>query len=186
MEINQIRAGSESTFLPFLNAGTDASHFALYSEILGLVFEGGQVDALVQYVAQNILNTFSLKDIYLLKHEDGQSWQVSNSNSGQQKIWLSSEHAIAASLGSGAIGLACTNGQNYGLEASGLSADPDTYQLLMIPLIDNLVPKSVLVAIIGKHNSFSPADVELFNFLQAIISFAAYGAKSMNKTVYEL
>ena len=176
----------ESTFLPFRGGDSRFNNFALLTELLGLTIEGKEFDAVLEFVSQNVFSSYSLQCLYLLKNQGLQSWKVTQSNSAaNQEVHLSAHHAIAASFESGAIGFASTNGRLFAVDDDSLSSNTDSYRLLLIPLIDNLVPRSLLVATVGNSQVFSPADIELFSFVQAVLSFIAYGSKPLDKANYD-
>ena len=186
MEKFNVMADADSTFLPFRGGGARFHNFALLTELLGFVVEGKELEPLLEFISQNVLSTYSPQALYLLKHLDGQTWRVTQSNyEVDQELQLSSDHAMASALESGAIGMASTGGWNFGLEEEGLALEVESYRLLLIPLIDNLVPRSVLVAVIENSTNFSPSDLELFAYLQAIISFVAYGSKPLDQSHYD-
>lgn len=158
----------------------------MLTELLGLTIEGKEFDAVLEFVAKNVFSSYSLQGLYLLKNQGPQSWKVMQSNSAvNQEVRLPGNHAIAASFESGAIGFASTNGRLFGIEDDSLSSSTDSFRLVLIPLIDNLVPRSLLVATVGNSLVFSPADIELFSFVQAILSFTAYGSKPLDKANYD-
>ena len=176
----------ESTFLPFRSGDSRFNNFALFTELLGLTHEGKEFDAVLDFVAHNVFGAFSLQGLYILKNQDAQTWKVTQSNLAvNQELHLSAHHAITASFESGAIGYASTNGRLFGIEDESLVASTESYRLVLIPLIDNLVPRSMLVATVANSQVFSPADIELFSFVQAILSFSAYGSKPLNKANYD-
>lgn len=178
--------GVDSTFLPFRGGDSRFHNFALLTELLGLTIEGKEFDAVLEFVSQNVFSSYSLQGLYILKNQGPQSWKVTQSNSAvDQEVHLSANHAIAASFESGAIGFASTNGRLFAIDDDSLSSSTDSYRLLLIPLIDNLVPRSLLVATVGNSQVFSPADIELFSFMQVILSFTAYGSKLLDKANYD-
>ena len=186
MENLGIRTDLESNFLPFRGDGSRFNNFALFTELLGFVLEGKGTDLLLDFVSESVLKSFQIQGLYLLKHLDGETWKVSQSNFAEvQELQLSTSHAISASLESGAIGVASTDGGFLHLENGTFSSESDSYRLLLIPLIDNLVPRSVLVAVIENSHDISPAEIELFAFLQVIISYVAYGSKPLDKSSYD-
>lgn len=186
MENLEVSAELESNFLPFRGGGARFHNFALLTELLGFVVEGKELEALLDFIGQNVLNTFSLQGLYMLKQREGEIWKVTQSNLEiDQELRLSSRHAIAIALESGAIGSASTSGWNFGIDEPTPNLGSESYRLLLIPLIDNLVPRSVLVAIIGNSAAFTPADLELFSYLQAVISFVAYGSKPLDQSHYD-
>ena len=186
LENIELNAEFESTFLPFRGGGPRFSNFALFTELLGFALEGKEVDLLLDFVSKNVLSNFHVQGLYLLKHIYEETWKVTQSNFAvNQELRLAPNHAIASAFESGAIGVASTNGRNLGLAEESPTLAAESYRLLLIPLIDNLVPRSVLVVVIGNSTIFSPADIELFSFLQAIISFVAYGSKPLDASNYD-
>ena len=175
-----------SNFLPFRGGGARFHNFALLTELLGFVVEGKELEVLLDFIGQNVLNTFSLQGLYMLKHREGEIWKVTQSNLEiDEELRLSSHHAIAIALEGGAIGSASTSGWNFGIDEPTPEIASESYRLLLIPLIDNLVPRSVLVAVIGNSATFTPADLELFAFMQAVISYVAYGSKPLDEANYD-
>lgn len=186
MELSGVNAEVESTFLPFRGGDSRFKNFALFTELLGLTLEGKEFDAVLDFVVHNVFGAYSLQGLYILKNQGSQSWKVTQSNFAvNQELRLSDNHAIAASFESGAIGFASTDGQLFGVEDDSLLSRTESYRLVLIPLIDNLVPRSILVATVGNSLVFSPAEIELFSFLQAILSFIAYGSKPLDKANYD-
>lgn len=176
----------DSTFLPFRGDDSRFHNFALFTELLALTHEGKVFEAVLDFVTQNVFGAYSLQGVYILKNQGSQSWRVTQSNFVvDQELYLSANHAIATSLESGAIGFASTDGQLFGIEDDSLMSSIESYRLIMIPLIDNLVPRSILVATVGNSQSFSPAEIELFSFVQAILSYSAYGSKPLDKADYD-
>ena len=179
-------AGSESTFLPFSGAGGRFHNFALLTELLKFVAEEKKIDELFSFVSDSVLNAYQVQGLYLLKQREGRIWKLTEPNSSvEQEIHLSGDHAIVTSLGSGAVAITSTNGWGVGLDAGSLVPDSDSYQLLLIPLIDNLIPRLVLVAVLKNCGPYTPADLELFALLQVILSFVAYGGKPLDSSYYE-
>ena len=186
VEHSGVITGVDSTFLPFRGGDSRFHNFALFTELLGLTIEGKEFDAVLEFVSQNFFSSYSLQGLYILKNQGPQSWKVTQSNSAViQEVYLSADHAIGASFESGAIGFASTNGRLFAVDDDSLDSITDSYRLLLIPLIDNLVPRSLLVAIVGNSQVFSPADIELFSFVQVILSFTAYGSKPLDKADYD-
>lgn len=186
MESSGVIGGSESTFLPFRGINSRFNNFALFTELLALTVEGKEFDAILEFIAQNVFSSYSLHGLYLLKNQSAQTWKVTQSNFAvNQEVHLPENHAIATSFESGAIGFASTNGGLFAIDDDLISSSNETYRLVLIPLIDNLVPRSLLVATVGNSLVFSPTDIELFSFVQAILSFIAYGSKPLDKANYD-
>lgn len=181
-----VSAGSESTFLPFRGGGARFHNFALLTELLGFVMSGMGIDELLDFVGDNVLDTLALQDLYLLSHWDGLTWKVTGPKTELNEfITLAPEHAVATALESGAIGLASTDGWAFELDQEAQGLPQDSYRLLLVPLIDNLVPRSVLVAVIANSGPISPAEQELFTFLQVVVSFTAYGSNFLDQKNYD-
>ena len=191
MDHHEVTPELESTFLPFRGGGARFHNFALLTELLGYIAAGVEVEWLLEFIRESVLDTVEIQDLYLLRHTDGLTWRASrvNSQPDQQpdhEVILPPNHAISASLESGAIGISSTDGWLFGLEEDPPTLVSDTYRLLIIPLIDNLVPRSVIVAVIANPiRLISPAEQELIAFLQAIISYVAYGAKPLDPANYD-
>jgi hypothetical protein len=182
----EVTAELGSNFLPFRGGGARFYNFALLTELLGFVVDGKGLEVLLEFVDHNVLSSFSPQGLYILKHREGETWKVTQTNLEiDQELQLSQHHAISASLESGAVGVASTGGWQLGMDEGSPALAAESYLLLLIPLIDNLVPRSVLVAIIRNLGDFSASDLELFSYLQAVISFAAYGSKPLDQSYYD-
>ena len=178
--------GLGSNFLPFRGGGARFHNFAILTELVGFVVAGHGLEVILEFVNHNVLSTFSPQCFYILKHREGETWRVTQTKvEGEQELRLSPQHAISVSLESGAVGVASTGGWELGMDEGSMALASESYRLLLIPLIDNLVPQSVLVAVIRNSGEFSPSDIELFSYLQAVISFVAYGSKPLDQSHYD-
>lgn len=186
MEHLAVGGEPESTFLPFRGDDSRFNNFALMTELLRQTLVDQELGVGIDFVAQNVFGAFSMHGLHLMTNQGDQSWKILYSNlSANQEIRLSVNHAISACYESGAIGFASTNGRLFTGADESLRASDESYRLVLIPLIDNLVPRSILVAIVGNSKSFSPADIELFSFVQLVLSFIAYGSKPLDLANYD-
>jgi len=176
----------ESTFLPFRGDNSRFNNFALMTELLRLTLVDQEFGVGIDFVARNVFGAFSMQSLHLMTNQGDQSWKILYSNlATNQEIRLPVNHAISVCYESGAVGFASTDGRLFGGADESLRASEESYRLVLIPLIDNLVPRSILVAIVGNSKSFSPADIELFSFVQLVLSFIAYGSKPLDLANYD-
>lgn len=186
MEDLGVSVDARATFLPF--RGDSRFHnFALLTELLNFVTEGREIEELLSFVGESVLTPFAPQGFYIFRHWEGSIWKITNlSAQTEEEITLSPNHAVVTSFESGVIGLAATDGWPLELGEEAHSIPGDSYRLLLIPLIDNLVPRSVLTVVISNSRTLTPPEQELFAFLQVVLSYVAYGSKPLDKPRYEL
>jgi hypothetical protein len=181
-----VSVDSKATFLPF--RGDSRFHnFALLTELLNFVTEGREIEELLGFIRESVLTPFAPQGFYIFRHWEGATWKITHLNAQtEEEITLSPNHAVATSFESGVIGLAATDGWPLELSEEAHSIPGDSYRLLLIPLIDNLVPRSVLTVVISNSRTISPPEQELFAFLQVVLSYVAYGSKQSDKAHHDL
>ena len=104
-------------------------------------------------------------------------------NTGNE-LHLASNHAIALAMESGNIGFSRTDGSDFVEEVGQGMTLQDSYAILILPLIDNLVPCALIVSVLPELSEFTATDIELIAFLQILFSFSLYGGKLTNEMFY--
>ena len=186
-----------STFLPFYGSSLRFRNFALANELLGLIGEGVEFSVLTTYLTEKILKSFNPSGTYFMEKPLGGDWNITTlgANHGDveldgfgfntgNELHLASNHAIALAMESGNIGFSRTDGSDFLEEVGQGMTLQDSYGILILPLIDNLVPCALIVSVLPKLSEFTATDIELIAFLQILFSFSLYGGKPTNQMFY--
>jgi len=183
-----VSSDSGSTFLPFHDSNALFRNFALSTELLRIVISGAKLADALRFVEDNVLFAYEPRGLYLLEREGeaGEKWMVSEQNlsattSGMRDettfevLQPSSQNEIARLTQIGQVGLATTSGLPLEYTAAKEEFDGESYRLLIIPLIYNLVSNSTLAVVISNKVAIASADIELFAMIQVLISYCANG-----------
>jgi hypothetical protein len=181
-----VSPNTESTFLPFGGGGARFHNFALLTELLNFAVQGRAFEELLKFVSDSVLTSHGPQAVYVLKHREGETWKIVQPTSAiDHEVRLASDHAITTALESGVVAIASTDGWEFGIDEGSQLPESDSYRLLLIPIIDNLIPRTVLVAVVENSGDYSPADLELFALLQVVLSFVAYGSQPLDPANYD-
>ena len=170
---------NDSTFLPFHSNDSRWRNFALSTELLRLIASGASANDLLQWTLDVALVDYRVQTLYLLRKSDSGSWSISWSPSSSESVGINQEfpisdsHALSQAFESGSMGISNTTGELFEtvhLTNSAGTQGRDSFQLLLVPLIGNLVVQEVLVGLIPNESAFEQADVELLSTLQVLLS----------------
>ena len=188
---------TDSTFLPFYGSSLRFRNFAFANELLGLIGEGVEFSVLTTYLTEKILKSFDPRGTYFMEKPFDGDWNIttlgavqgdvevdrSRFNTGNE-LHLASNHAIALAMESGNIGFSRTDGSDFAEEVGEGTTLQESYRILILPLIDNLVPRALIVTVLPKLSEFTATDIELIAFVQILFSFSLYGGKPTNEMFY--
>jgi|GEM_PF-1563724 len=189
---------TQHTFLPFYGSSLRFRNFALSNELLSLIKDGVEFPVLAKYLTENILKNFDSHGTYFMERPVDENWSITTLRGMEDHIevdgigfvasnglHLANNHAISLAMESGNIGFSRTDGSEF-VEEVGSGIDfQDSYQILIIPLIDNLVPRSLIVTVLSKSSEFTATDVELIAFIQILFSFCLYGGKPTTEMFHQ-
>jgi hypothetical protein len=179
LEKARIRVKSDSTFLPFHSNDTRWRNFAVSTELLRLIASGADESELLQWTLDVALADYRVQTLYLIRKSESGNWAVSWSPAATGEIDFNPEfpisdtHALSQAFETGSLGISKTTGELFEtVKMTNPSGTPghDSFQLLLIPLIGNLVVQEVLVGLIPNEPIFEPADIELLSTLQVLLS----------------
>jgi len=201
MEQKQADQISASSFLPFYELEPRFERSLKLIELMESICANTEPSIPLATILRSTLESFNPSSAFLLEPHvgsGGEKWAVSayaDSLGKKQDLGLDLEttHPLINVINSGNICITRTNGHGFEFDiARNQYADSmedgqfnDSQQLLVIPLMENLVARSALVLILENRIASDSQDLELLSAVQAIFSFFHFKNQNEMATNFE-
>jgi hypothetical protein len=187
MEFREHYSNQGSSFLPFYDLEPRLERSIKLIELMDSLSQNSEPTKALATILRSTLAGFSPTQAFLLAPHVGavgEKWSITahyDQLGAKQHLdlHLEPEHPLVAAVSAGNICITRTNGdpfefnpiKNSRAESKADGQFVDSQQLLVIPLMENLVARSALVLVINNQVPTGSQELELLSAVQAIYSF---------------
>jgi len=187
MEFREEESNQDSSFLPFYDLEPRLERSIKLIELMESLSQNSGPTQALATILRSTLAGFSPTHAFLVSPHvgaGGEKWSITDhyDQLGAKQhidVHLEPEHPLVDAVSGGNICITRTNGdlfefnpfKNSHAESKNDGQFVDSQQLLVIPLMENLVARSALVLVINNQVPTTSQDLELLSAVQAIFSF---------------